>query len=714
MGVNTVTYFVYTFYPNEVPSMDVPFRSETSESGATAEFRQIDAMPGQADGPIAPPPVPSRQFQEQAFRYVSRWCKASRDFTAKKIERWKLVEDLYHNRRELNSWSARSDASGSQSRAGLKKGAAEGRERWQADIILAPSYIVDSWVDRAYPAIVGGPEWLTVIMEGNRTDTDDRQFPVSYKLQELLLTRLAQGQIHMRLYEILQHLVLFGSVYAKIFWYSRTVTRHRWDYETLDVIGNEERIYDCPIVEVIPLDRLLVDWTATHSDVQRHTGIGHLVNKPVQHVVEQFERGVYTLNQEAFRQRWAHATSITGTHDAQLLHDADSDDLEADEIGKVTVWEWHGRVPTSQGYKECLCTIITEKGADSPEDGLLVRLTDAPVLWSGLRPFLAAHYTPLPGPFGMGAVESNIDLIHSISQFISQSQDNARLTANAQIMVRRGSSAARQISTESNAVYPGKVWTVDDPGDIQPFPPLNFPQQDVNYLINYLNNLLERRTAVPEIMQGVGGGSKSATEAHILQQAAMEPFATRTDLFARSFLEPLGRIALSMLQQFLLEDQTITVRDFNGRDVPLVVTAEEIQSNQYRVVATVTRQDSTRIAKAQSIERVLPTLVQFEPVLAREGVRISFSEMIKRYLDLIGVDGVDRVLRRSETPPAEASSVSSFPDNARTGPARPAQGSPPPLVEHGGPMGPEPTDANAVAQLLQMQAGSAVEPGSAQ
>ena len=88
----------------------------------------------------------------------------------------------------------------------------------------------------------------------------------------------------------------------------------------------------------------------------------------------------------------------------------------------------------------------------------------------------------------------------------------------------------------------------------------------------------------------------------------MSPFATRTDLFARSFLEPLGKLALSMLQQFLLDDQTITVTDFSGQEVPVVVTSEEIQTGRYRVVATLTRQDSTRLAKAQSIERVLPTL----------------------------------------------------------------------------------------------------------
>ncbi len=496
------------------------------------------------------------------------------------------------------------------------------------------------------------------------------------------------------------------------------MTRHRWDFETLDVIEDEEKIYDCPIVQVIPLDRVLLDWTATHSDVQRHSGIGHRVDKTYDHVLEQFERGVYNLNREEFLTRWQNAPSAATTAEDALLHDPDSDDLDTDDIGKVTIWEWHGRVPTEKGHKECLCTIVTDKGADSPENGILVRLTDSPVLWSGLRPFLAAHYTPLPGPLGMGAVESNLDLIHSISQFISQSQDNARLTANAQLIVRRGSSAARQISTDSDVVYPGKIWTVDEPGDIQPFPSLNFPQQEVNSLINYLNGLLDRRTTVSDITFGVGGGGMTATEAHIQQESSMSPFATRTDLFARSFLEPLGRLALSMLQQFLLEDQTITVRDFSGLDVPVTVTSEEIQTGRYRAVATLTRQDSTRLAKAQSIERVLPTLAKFQSILAGEGVQISFSEIIKRYLDLLGVDGVERVLSRTHPLRKNLPQRMMSSDSAERGmPAESAipfggndthQESAAPLVEQGGPMGPEPTDANALAQFLQIQANGAL------
>lgn len=689
---------------------DRRFNQRADTPAAVAAILAEGTMsPDESGRPIVPPQAPSPEFRQEAFRYVSRWCAASREFVDRKVERWKLLEDLYHNRRELTSWANRSGVTAAENRATLA-GRRDAKERWQADIVLAPSYIVDTWADKAYQSIFSGPDWLTVVPDNPQgPTTEDLQFPTSYKLQELLLSRLSEGQIHVRMYEVLQHLVLYGTVFAKIFWYSKGVSRCRWDYETLEVVEEHEKVYDCPIAQVIPLDRILVDWTATHSDIQRHSGIGHRVDKPYEHIVEQFERGVYNLNKDEFLRRWPSGTTAGGLDREELLQDPDAEDLEADEIRRFTVWEWHGSVPSTDGRKECLCTIVTERGADTPENGVMVRLTDAPVLWCGLRPFLSAHYTPMPGPLGAGAVESNLDLIHAISQFISQSQDNARLTANAQLIVRRGSSAARQISTENDAVYPGKVWTVDDPGDIQPFPPLNFPQQEVNRLIDYLNGLLEKRTTVNETTMGVTSKTRTATEAHMLQESALGPFATRADLFARSFLEPLGRIALSMLQQFLLDDQTITVRDFSGVDVPVVVTSEEIQTGRYRVVATLTRQDSSRLAKAQSIERVLPTLAQFQPILAQEGVKISFTEILKRYLDLVGVDGVERVLSRVNPAQAPAMGPPAGPQPPAPGPGGNGslpQGAPPRLVEDGGPMGPEPTDANALAQLLQMQSAA--------
>ncbi len=624
---------------------------------------------------------PEPAFQGEAFAYVSAWMAASGRFMAKRTEKWALLGDLYHNRRDLRSWSVTGDG------AIRKRPTDTDGDRWQADVSLSPSYLVDSWTDRAYQSIFSGPEWLTVLPERMERQAG-AQAAGAFKLQELLLDKLGQGNIHARLYEILQSLVLYGSVYAKLVWNSKRRSVRSFDYESMDVLETTGRIYDCPILELIPLPKLLSDWNATHGDVQRHSGVGHRVEKSRRSIVDQFDCGVYNLPKEAFIKRWP-----TDTDTGAVLNDPD--DL-ATGRGAFTVWEWHGEIPTTGGAQEWLCSIVTDAQAQSPEEGVMVRLQPGPVLWSGLRPFVAAHYVPVSGPLGIGAVESNLDLIHSISQFLSQSQDNARLTANAQLMVRRSSSAARQIGESDQAIFPGKVWLVDDPDDVRPFPPLSFPQGDVNYLINYLNQLLEKRTGVNDISLGMSVGGRTATEAHILQESAVTPFSVRTDLFARSFLEPMGRIALCMLRQFLLEDRGIATHAAGDRDGNGRLTTGRLQQGAFRVAATLTRQDSTRIAKAQSIERALPTLAQFQETLAAEGMSVSFSELIKRYLDLIGVDAADRVLRRGPAPIVTGDAPEQSPTEETNGPK--------PLNQTTNPTGHTPTDSRLMARILSAQA----------
>lgn len=643
---------------------------------------------------------------EDVFKFVSSWMRLSRDYVAAKTSRWMLLEDLYRNRIDLRAWSEkyRSGNAGEREEGKLSS-------NWQSDIVMSPSYIVNTWADRAYQAVFNGPEWLTVVPDSPRNEFSDPDgvFPTSFKLQELLVNKLGQGQIHARLYEVLQSMVLFGSVYAKMYWKSGKRRERRWDFESMDLVMEDYGGHECPVLQIIPLDRMLLDWKALSNDVQRSSGIGHRVEKTYQGVMAGFNSGLYNLNREVFRERFRNASS-RDSRPQSLLADPDITESGDYLVKQLTVWEFHGQVPFGNSYHECVCSIVTESGSDDPESGVPIRFLPRPALWCGLRPFLCAHYTPVPGALGIGAVESNLDLIHSISQFLSQSQDNARLTANAQLIVRRGSSAARQIGVEDDTVYPGKVWLVDDPADIQPFPKLNFPQNDINTLINYLNTLLERRTSVSDISLGVSGRGKTATEAHILQQASMAPFETRADLFARTFLEPMGQLALSMIRQFTTDDQTIMARDYSGRETPLTVTSHEIHSGNYKVCATLTSQDSTRLAKAQSIERALPTLANFTSQLELEGVRISFSELLKRYLDLIGIDGSDRILGRtgahgpggpSNSDKRDLSSGNIDESNDLSPANIPGR-----LVENGGPMGAYPDDVNALAQMLQVQANA--------
>ncbi len=650
------------------------------------------------------------KLAQAALEHLRPWIRSSREFTQTRINKWKLLEDLYHNRRDLSSWNARENTGAAfpeSSGAGDDKSTVS--RNWQSDIILSPSYIVDTWTDRTYQSIFNGPEWLTVIPEESYYETTaDTRYPTSFKLQELLTKRLAQGHVHARMYEALQSLCLYGTVFAKISWRWRPCASRRWDRNSSSIIEERTEQFDCPVIELIPLDRILIDWQATHNDVQRHSGVGHIVDKSYDDIIEMFDLGVYNVNRKEFTEHWSESTPSTVPPAGSLgsPHNTAGLSLQegAQEGARFSIWEWHGHIPMPQGNQEIICAIVTEPGADSIDNGLIIRIADSPALWSGLRPFICAHYTQIPGPLGLGAVETNLDLIHSISQFLSQSQDNARLTANAMLVARRGSSAARALSDEDDFVYPGKVWLVDDPDDIRPFPSMGFPQAEVNSLINYLNILLEKRTSISDSTLGVSSRDKTATEAHILQESAMNTFATRADLFARSFVEPLGKLALSMIQQFLIEDQIIAVRDHNGIDIPLTVTADEIQSGRYSVVATVTRQDSTRIAKAQSIERALPTLAKFTPILAEEGVRVSFSELIKRYLDLLGIDAVDRVFTRTQPDLDAPSGHNGFLTNEFEASDSNRVGDPAPLGLNGGPLGSYPDDLNTLAQFLQMSA----------
>jgi hypothetical protein len=48
---------------------------------------------------------PSASHIEEAEKHVKSWMKYSADYVEDKIPLWKLLEDLYWNRRRLNEWN---------------------------------------------------------------------------------------------------------------------------------------------------------------------------------------------------------------------------------------------------------------------------------------------------------------------------------------------------------------------------------------------------------------------------------------------------------------------------------------------------------------------------------------------------------------------------------------------------------------------------------
>jgi hypothetical protein len=703
-------------------------------------------LPPQIEQRPADAPPPSPAFIKAAKDYVSKFCKASYVYVQQKVDKWRLLEALYLSEIGIKEWQEwRSAPKDSQARRDYSFLSGEGDAEatsWQSNYLYSPGYIVDNFTDTTWSSLFAGNEYL-IVSNKSGGENPTAQFPASYRIQQLLLDRLERGLIHHRVYEAVQSFVLYGSVYAKVFWYSKSVPEWRWLSTIFEDrrIETEDLVVECPIVQQIPLDKMLVDPAALHNDIQRWRGIGHRQERTWNDLMNNFKRGLYNLGQTEFKQRWPEGNIGSTNVEQGIGYDADRD-VEPDKELWLQVWEWHGAVPMDGDSIECCATFITDRAAESVDDGVLVRLTTRPLLDCGLRPFITAAFIPRPGPFGIGIIEREEHIIYQLSQFIGQAQDNARLTSNAMFQVQVGSPAWKTLKKNNNTVQPGMIFEVlagDDLG-LRPVELPPFPSQTINEMVQWLGNNLDRRTTVTDIRQGLSETRKTATEANILQMQAQLPIRSKTLLFAKNFLKPLFNLSLAMLAQFGSPQQTVTIKDSSGRDIPLVITKEELQNDRWEVQPTVAKQDATNIAKAQSIERVLPNLAHLQPLLAQEGSSISFTELARQYVELLGIENADRVVtvmspeqrmaqQMMQTPPPGNQAPTPAPPNPHSppfapqgaipqGPGGPPQGMPPPggppffsvphprppLLQNGGPLGNEPSNTNALAQFLQLQA----------
>lgn len=661
------------------------------------------------------PPEPPPKIREEIKEYVADWCKESRRYVRAKESLWRLLQSLYLNELGIDDWAEwpLNEVSTSQSRKELVIDADDTAEQLKDDYVHSPSYLVDAWVDNAYPMIFDGPEWLVVLPDETQILPDQPlplvppqnqqqqqqpidEFSTADKLQQLLLHKLHQGRIHSRVYEALQTDALFGTVYAKVFWEE-------------DENGNSY-----PVIQQIPLDRILPDWTALHNDVQRWRGIGFRSFRTYKECLARFKQGAYRYNEKEVRRRWKDGGSGEGVEEEGLFTDPDSEGRDQKDVSWLQVWEWHGKVPTKQGIFECVVTLLSDQGAEDPTDGVLVDLKLGALLPSGRRPFACAHFTGRPGPFGEGQLNRIRPLLYKISQFLGQLQDSVRLRANPGYLYEEGSAVARALADHNFKLAPGDMLPKDPgrEGQIESRPLPDFPANEVFNTVQMLIQTLERQTSATDVYQGLSHTEKTATEAHILQQQASLPTATRVDLFCRNFLTPLADMALELIRTLSDGDQVLWVRDIRGGYKPLTITAEELSQGKYRVETTITRQDATRLIKAQSIERAFPTLMNVLPLLAQEGIQFSLSELLKRYIELLGIDGADRLFHRL-TP--EESMMLQLQQQMQQGwrqqgqsPSPPQGGSSPegpPPVEEGGSGGePPPSDFAALQQMIQQGA----------
>jgi hypothetical protein len=663
--------------------------------------------------------LPSKAEQEAAKEFLDGWSAASYQFGQDGKAYRDLLRSMYQQRLLLSQWAQGTSGLTADQQVSMRTPSS-----WRSDMVVSITPIVQNISNRGVKAIFSSDRPFYVEPEDPTRSLEDDDFPTSKKLEQLLNQRLKSGRWKTRLREILQDFTLFDAVFGKLHLYSRTIPKRITNPFTFETDFVETSVYECPIIETVDCDRILVDWEATSSDIQQWHGIGHRVDIPFHRVVQRFKDGIYTLNKDEVFRRWKEGGSAFTSQTEGWRDDRLRMSVLEDKISRLTAWEYHGLVEQPDGtFKEGLMTVLTDREAESTAGGVLVRLQKGTALDCGLRPFASTQFTPLPAPFGMSAVKPHLDKIYYLSQLYNLYIDCVRIGVNPVLLVKKSSGLATRSKAGSGGekLWPGKELPVNEPGDVTT---LQIPLPNLAALVDlirHFEHMIEQGTGVSDATMGMSGREKTATEAHGLFAALDVPIDVIMDAFSEDFLEPALNIALAMIQQFQLGDLQLSFRGADGMDRPVVITEQEIKTGKYRVHAAMNKQDQTKIAKAQSIERVIPLLAkpEIQQAIMAENKAISLTGMLQRYLELMGIDNIDDIIKQAPPmmpnmggPPGQPM-LPGMPGASPVGPGgapqlEPGQRPPLQLVRRGGPMGDQPTDQNALAQLLQlMQAGQA-------
>ena len=688
--------------------------------------------------PLPPPPIPqpapppkfTPAFIAYADEYARWWMKQSHEAVRTKMRRWQLLEDITFSRRKLSDWHRAMSAAAEDWRK-------VGNAGWQADFIAGSAPVVQSFADRLFGALFSQDQYCRVVLEPTLSSElpnhEDPDYSTSQKFQALLMQKNREAFFKTRTYTNLWSYALYGTSIAKKYYITKE--RHQWIYDPATGQRVPQTLRkEFPLSEIVPLDMALPDWAASHSDCQLWTGIGNRLLTTVAAVRNSFAAGNYYLNRDKFDKLFPVDEGATIYQMERHLYDDPQSTWIPDvsRTARLCVWEVHLEIPIPPqiskmgGTQECICTFVTRSTEDDPTSALMIRCDPGPALETGDRPYLVSHFTPLPGTWGMGAVEPALDLIWYLSSLINTTIDNARMSTDVMLKMRRGSRPWIELNRKKgDLVYPGKVWDVDDPSDVTPFEPLQFPSQAIINIQQYLGHMYEQKTTVSEATLGISGREKTASEAYMLGQMGDLPLNARLQLFVENHFEPDLKLSLAMLQRRLRTGQIVNMPDWTGAPrIPREMTLAEIRTGTYRVMATMNRPDQTQMARMQSLERTLPILLkdpEAEMSLLRENTLINRKGILKQYFTLAGDADIEHTLQEVDEktkqermmmlmpppPPQPGLSPGAGPQSPNGPPeALPPGGGPPPqLGMNGTPMGEtDNTDQGVMSALMQMAA----------
>lgn len=658
-----------------------------------------------------PPPKPTKAMQDAAYDFFTDWCKQSQDFLDTKLPMWKLLEDLYESRRPLSTWDVSLGKLAYEKRRAL--------ESWRTNLVIPHvPVVVNSGVDRALRIIFFSDEYFQIqpMPRPGKSSVEDAQFATSKKFTYLMREDFEHAHLQTHVAIMLRYLFLFGWEIHKCGWFERTVPVWEEDYFGRTV-KTMDTVYQCPVVKTIKPHRVLIDWNATDMQIQQWQAIGHKADISYYTALDRFNQGTWNLGKTEFMKRWSKdADRAYYTDDAEntpIFEDPDLPKSEETKVPGLRVWEVHGRYPFKKKWHEAIAAIVTDRNAEDPTDGVMVRLQEGTALDCGLRPFAGSLFCPTGTVFGRGSAEPHLPLVKYISTLMAIQSDSAKQTVQGMWGVRTGSAIHMILQEEDRAdiAVPGKWWPVNRQGDLHGIEAPKIESGPLAQTIRQFQNYLERLSNTFDSTLGINQREKTALETQTLVEAGSTPLQNIVKLFTQTGLNPMALLCVALFQQFEMNDRQIVIEDDDKKPQVVTITQDEIRTGAYRVRFILDMQDQMRTVKFQALTQAIPLMREVEPQMQMQQKEIRWDVVLNRGLELLGMDRVGEFIR--DLPPEQlmqrqiAQALAQ--GNPGAGGALPPGGMPPSAGFQGGPRG-QVNDLDMALQQLQEAGRQPMQP----
>ena len=289
--------------------------------------------------------------------------------------------------------------------------------------------------------------------------------------------------------------------------------------------------------------------------------------------------------------------------------------------------------------------------------------------------------------WGIGEVEPIRKLQKGLNNVLNQRLDNVRLMLNAPFKARAGSKYAHTWISK-----PGQIWQVEDSGDVEYMPIPDATGGTFIQTTNYFKDAMSRSLGHMDFLtRNETKKDKTATEIQASQgeqnarmrskEANMDAFIQRLSVQAMQLnaqylakgkiIRIIGKDTVKELQKRLMDEQvdeqgqvqqTPVMVDYKGVTQPkfdvnqtgdfglLLVEPDDLSGTLDFIPETGSTTMVDPTPEIMNLMNAITTGLKLNQVLAEEGVKIKYKDLMEKLFTKLGVKNIDEIFDTTTTP----------------------------------------------------------------